>query len=848
MARLIIFENPLDSSKRRREILPAGVPLLAWLDANSPTPPGCTREVWVNGRLLHEGAPYRTGAADAVIVQMRPGLPAGVTITYLIVQALISTAISFIVSQIFAPSKPKSSNVPAPSQVYGISPPKNTARLGEPIPVIYGSVIVSPDYAAQPYVEYLGNEQYLRALLCLGQGEFDVATMLLGDSDAAALPTDVASFQIFGPAAHASTFGNIQASTGVRENVVTSADVAEQELLAPNQASNNIPSTWYWRATNQYQENGSPPPPAFLPGVVDLSALETPLERINALPPNPALGTTVQACVYQEIREGGENPDTYTRIFVTYVATAYVDGQSVPPYSLVPPPGVSTIGSLKPVGPFETCKAGQRGTSIELDFSFPGGLFDLDSGGDLSSHHVDVRVGVTQIDDAGAALGAEVLYPFGWTATSNTALRFTVKQPVALGRYRVRAYRFNDADARPTTQERCYWTGLKFELAPPPAGTVVYGDVTLAAVVLRASNAISGDAAASVRFRVTRRLPPPPGGPTAPTSNPADAFADIVCARYGGNRPRNGDELDLDALAAARIRWAAHNGFNAVFDQPSTVWEALTLSIQTVSAAPLPVGTRLSLMQDGVQPDRTQIFTDANTGTGTLQITHAFDRDGTPAGERVEYRDPRTFSAAALLDPPGAPDYETISLFGCTDVAVAQQHATLAQNRRRLQRTTIQFVTELEGLSCLPGDRIGVQALMPRWAQVGRVMGFTNTFGYYTLKVDRALEWTDGAAHAIQLRDPTGRPFTVRPVQPGATPFDLVLPSMPFTPVAHGGAMDATVLSFGVDGQEVTDWTVTAMQPQGDTVSIQAVNYDPAVWTGAGAHLVETHPRPEVLL
>ena len=254
---------------------------------------------------------------------------------------------------------------------------------------------------------------------------------------------------------------------------------------------------------------------------------------------------------------------------------------------------------------------------------------------------------------------------------------------------------------------------------------MVYGEVTLAAVVLRASNAISGDAASnSVRFRVTRRLPPPAGGALAPTSNPADAFADIVCARYGGNRPRNGDELDLDALAAARTRWAAHNGFNAVFDQPSTVWEALTLSIQTVSAAPLPVGTRMSLMQDGVQPDRTQIFTDANTTTGSLQITHAFDRDGTPVGSRVEYRDPRTFSAAALLDPPDAPDYETLSLFGCTDATVAQQHATLTQNRRRLQRTTIGFTTELEGLSCLPGDRIGVQADMPRWAQGARVVGF----------------------------------------------------------------------------------------------------------------------------
>ena len=401
-------------------------------------------------------------------------------------------------------------------------------------------------------------------------------------------------------------------------------------------------------------------------------------------------------------------------------------------------------------------------------------------------------------------------------------------------RYRVRCSRVTNSDGKTNTGDRCIWTGLKFQLNAPAGGTVVYGNVTLAAVKLKASNGVASDAASSIRFRVTRQLPPPAGGTAVATVNPADAFADIVCAPYGGNRLRNGDELDLAALAAARTRWLGHNGFNAIFDQPSTVWEALGLSVQTVSAAPLPVGSRISVMQDGVQPVRAQQFGDANIAAGSLQVQHAFDRDGTPLGYRVEYRDPRTFSPAAYLAPAGAPDYETISLFGCTSATVAAQHATLLANRRALQRTTVSFTTELEGLSCLPGDRIGVQASMPRWAQGARVVSVSGL----ALTLDTALSWTPDAVHAVQLRDQAGKPHRVTNVVRGSSDFEVVLPSLPITPVGFGESSEPTFLAFGIDGQEITDWTVTSMQPQGDQVAISAVNYEPAVWAGAAAHLM----------
>jgi hypothetical protein len=45
----------------------------------------------------------------------------------------------------------------SPASVYNVSTSANQARLGQPIPVIYGRQPVFPDYAAQPYIEYIHN-------------------------------------------------------------------------------------------------------------------------------------------------------------------------------------------------------------------------------------------------------------------------------------------------------------------------------------------------------------------------------------------------------------------------------------------------------------------------------------------------------------------------------------------------------------------------------------------------------------------------------------------------------------------------------------------------------------------
>ena len=61
-----------------------------------------------------------------------------------------------------------------PGSVYNGGTAANQARLGQPIPVIYGRHKIFPDYAAQPYVEYRDNDQYFHALFCVGQGLYSL--------------------------------------------------------------------------------------------------------------------------------------------------------------------------------------------------------------------------------------------------------------------------------------------------------------------------------------------------------------------------------------------------------------------------------------------------------------------------------------------------------------------------------------------------------------------------------------------------------------------------------------------------------------------------------------------------
>ncbi|CAA7615683.1 host specificity factor TipJ family phage tail protein [Magnetospirillum sp. UT-4] len=116
-----------------------------------------------------------------------------------------------------------SGSAPAPSPTYSIQAQGNQGRLGQPIPVIYGRHLIYPDLASEPYQDYVGGEQYLYQLHVIGQGEYAVEQIRIED-------TPISSFEevqteIVPPGSPVTLF---------EPDVVTAAEIAGQELVAPN--------------------------------------------------------------------------------------------------------------------------------------------------------------------------------------------------------------------------------------------------------------------------------------------------------------------------------------------------------------------------------------------------------------------------------------------------------------------------------------------------------------------------------------------------------------------------------------------------------------------------------------
>ena len=166
---------------------------------------------------------YAPGIAGNLLLST--GASLGSYSTYLaITQASLLVAGSTLINALVP--LPKASNGAmnsgeAPSSTYNIGLQGNSARLEQPIPVVYGRNIIFCDFAAQPYSEYVDNEQFYYALLCIGQGEFEIESIKIDDTLITNF-ADVTTPVIVPP-------GGTQ--TLVATNILNAPEVSGQELL-----------------------------------------------------------------------------------------------------------------------------------------------------------------------------------------------------------------------------------------------------------------------------------------------------------------------------------------------------------------------------------------------------------------------------------------------------------------------------------------------------------------------------------------------------------------------------------------------------------------------------------------
>jgi hypothetical protein len=96
------------------------------------------------------------------------------------ITAIVAAAVSYLIGYLMRPKQKNKASSPA----YAVNIEQNAARLAGTIPVIYGRVTALPDIASQPYSEFIGNNERVSMILCLGMGEFAINDVLIGEARA----------------------------------------------------------------------------------------------------------------------------------------------------------------------------------------------------------------------------------------------------------------------------------------------------------------------------------------------------------------------------------------------------------------------------------------------------------------------------------------------------------------------------------------------------------------------------------------------------------------------------------------------------------------------------------------
>lgn len=758
MASLVLLRNPLSPHTREIFQLAPGTPVIDWLQAEHPKGFGMPIRFYVNGEEKPlDDLDYEVAEHDVAVLALMPAEP--ISLSALAVNLLISLVVSgiaFGLSYFFAPKQEQGKQGKQVS-VFDVASEQNAARIGEPIPVVYGTVLTTPDYVSQPYSFFSWSQsslnsqlyngvQYLDLVMCVGHGDIDVEDVFVGDTNADSIDSGIVTWRAFKPSQHQSDMGVIAAAMGggFHENVISSAEVGNQEFVKDNDAA-----------------------------------------------------------------------------------------------------GFFTVG-----------KPGQTGSKLQLDIVFPGGQFRPDSAGDVIGRTTQFSIIYQEVDDDDVAVGAATTVTVTASTARNTSVtgpnitavttsttevgnRTELTSPIRRSymittpksaRWAVKIVRVSSAPNAGNGTDRFIWAGLKM-FADYPAGDV-YGNVTLLAARIKASQGLGSNASVRIRCKATRRLSAPTGGSVVPSTSAADAFADVyVDDTYGAARPRS--ELDTATLTSLRTQWAAYQ-FNHVFRTPGTVWDALRTITTPFAAEPLPLGAMMSVAQDGVKPVRSALFTDANIVAGSMTIGYSFDEEGAADGVEIEYLDPKDFRESYAIYPPGAIRPNRFALPGVTSAAHAAEYARLTWQRTQLQRKRVTFDTELEGLILQMGDRIGVAHNVPRWGDSGLVIAADGT----TLTVDHDLDWSGGTKQ-ILLRKPDGSVTDPITVSRGTRDNRVVLPGSPPTTINYDNDSEYTSFAFGTASTLVRDFVVVATKPTGEnTVTVEAVNYAPDIFTGAMSFLV----------
>jgi hypothetical protein len=428
------------------------------------------------------------------------------------------------------------------------------------------------------------------------------------------------------------------------------------------------------------------------------------------------------------------------------------------------------------IGPFVANAAGTQANALAFDVVAPRGVYYVNASGVLENQSITVKFEARTIDDEGTATGSwVVLGTETITAKTTTPQRHSFRYDVTAARYEIRVTRTDTKNTGSTYGHEIVWSGARVYLPE----TRDFGEVTLIALRMRASNNLTELASRKINVISTRRLNwctpgtyvwngftfvwDPNGwncGNGGPTSAIAHALYDVLWNQtYGAGLP-NGilfgttSRIDLLGLHQLHQIWMARGDeFNGRFDSTMTVWEVLTKIAAAGRAKPYMQGGVVRFVRDGLQTDPVALFSMRNIIKGSFNLDYLLPTNETADSIEATYWDKLVWAPRKVLATlPGSTTNKPakIDLFGVTDREQAYREAIYQAASNRYRRKIIRFQTEMEGFIPSLGDLIAIQHDMPAWGQHAEVVS--------TEQAENLLKWSEDLRPTID-GGPTGSPW-----------------------------------------------------------------------------------------
>lgn len=683
----------------------------------------------------------------------------------------------YLINALIPPPKPEE-----PGRAYTLQAQGNLARLDQAIPVQYGRLKVFPDFAAEPYVENAGNEQFLFQLHCLGAGEYDVESITIGDTPLTSF-AEIAT-EIVPPGGQVTLFPAAVESSDV---------VSGQELPA---AILNVD----WSR-----------------GGATVTMEEEEHDR--------ASGQVVRLT----FTSGSNRPADGV-----YTIGTVPDGDSWTVTAADSATGTGKVEVRSIVGGeagFPACEAGQTAAQIGVDLILPRGLHGL-SGSDKTRKSLSVTWEARPIADDDTPIG-------DWTTLGTETLEDKTSTPilkswvysVTPGRWAVRGWREDKRATNDGAAHDAQWAGLRGYLTAaqdwPP--------VTLLALRMRATGNLSLQASRRIAVTLTRKLPVWDGDAwSAPQATRSIAWALADCARNTDYGPGLEDwQVDLDALLALDALWAARGDhLDLRVDSATTWWEAATTIARVGRARPFLQGGMLRVVRDGPETLPVALFCERNILRGSFRREWLITSPATAHSVEVQYLDALTWRPGRVRAT--YPGYEgrhtTVRLDGVTSRAHALREAWYMAASNRHRRAFLSFETEAEGFLVSPGDLIAVQHDVIGAGVPVEVTGWDAD--NLTLTVTPPVTFGAGA-HVIGLSRPDGSVAGPIAATAGAAATRIVLAEPPdFAPETAGQDRERTRGAFGAAETWAALAKVVSVEPIDEwRVRLAAVVEDDAVHT-----------------